>query len=171
VAEHPANPPRPWTAPEPQADARFLAEASRLLADSLDYEATLATVARLSLPYLGAWCIVDLCSRGEMRRAAIIHTDPAMQALARRLESGWPPERDDPFGVPRAVRTRVTEVIADVLDEMLIEVSRSEENLQLLRAVGMKSLLMVPLLARGEVLGAITYVSPVGAAVRTPMMT
>lgn len=148
--------------PESQAGGRFLSEASRLLADSLDYETTLATVAALSLPYLGAWCIVDLCTETELRRAAVIHTDPEKQALARRLEAGWPPERDDPFGVPRAVRTRETEVIADVPDEMLTSVSRSDENLQILRELGMGSLLVVPLLARGDVLGAITYVSPHG---------
>ncbi|HEX2090860.1 MAG TPA: hypothetical protein VHG28_00605, partial [Longimicrobiaceae bacterium] len=60
----------------------FLSEASRLLADSLDYETTLATVAGLSLPYFGAWCIVDLCMGGELRRAAVIHSDPEMQVLA-----------------------------------------------------------------------------------------
>lgn len=145
---------------ERQAGASFLAEASRLLADSLDYETTVAAVAGLSLPYFGAWCIVDLRTNGEMRRVAIIHTDPEVQSLARRLESGWPPERDDPFGVPRAVRTRQTEVIADIPDEMLVAVSRSSENLEILRHLGMGSLLVVPLLARGVVLGAITYVSP-----------
>jgi signal transduction histidine kinase len=166
-ADRPAIPARdggrpPPPLPEAQAGARFLAEASRLLADSLDYETTLATVTRLSLPYLGAWCIVDLCTDGQMRRAAVIHTEPAMQALARLLESGWPPERDDPLGVPRAIRTRATEVVAPVSDEMLLQVSHGDENLRILRALGMGSLLVVPLLARGDVLGAITYVSPSG---------
>jgi len=150
------------SAPQPQAGPSFLAEASRILADSLDYETTLTNVAQLSLPYFGAWCIVDLCIDGAMRRAAIIHKDPRVQALLRTLESGWPPERDDPLGVPRAVRTRETEVIAAVSEEMLVAVSRSEENLRTLRLLGMGSLLVVPLLARGEVLGAITYVSASG---------
>lgn len=153
------------SAPDPRSGSSFLAEASRLLADSLDYETTIATVAGLSLPSFGAWCIVDLITNGDMRRAAVLHTDAEMQVLARKLESGWPPERDDPLGIPRAVRTCETEVIADVPDEMLIAVSRSEENLEILRALGMGSLLVVPLRARGEVLGAITYVSPRGSRV------
>ena len=160
MAEHFRTDPPPSPAPQPQTDGRFLAEASRLLADSLDYEETLATVAALSLPHLGAWCIVDLCMGGEMRRAAVIHADAGMQVLARKLESSWPPEREDPLGIPRAVQTRQTEVIAAISDEMLTNVSRGEENLQILRSLGMGSLLVVPLLARGEVLGAITYVSP-----------
>lgn len=151
--------------PQAQAGAPFLAAAGRILADSLDYETTLGSVAALSLPYLGAWCIVDVCREGEMRRAAVVHADPEMQELARQLTSGWPPERDDPFGLPRAVLTRETEIIRSVPDEMLAEVAHGEENLRVLRALGMGSLLVVPLVARGDVLGAITYVSPRGGRV------
>jgi GAF domain-containing protein len=153
--------------PKGQEDTSFLVEASHLLAESLDYEATLATLAELALPHLGAWCIVDIWVDDEMRRVAVVHADPEMQALARRLGSGWPPERDDPFGVPRAVRTGETEIIPNIPDEMLMRVSRSEENLEILRSLGIGSLLVVPLIARGEVLGAITYVSPRGGRMHT----
>jgi hypothetical protein len=54
------------------------------------------------------------------------------------------------------------EIIADLPDELPVEVARGEDNLQILRARGMGALLVVPLLARGDVLGAITYVSPRG---------
>lgn len=139
----------------------FLVEASRLLADSLDYATTLATVAGMALPHLGAWCFVDLLEPGRgMRRLAVIHSDPELQLLARQLEDGWPPERDDPLGVPRAVQTRQSEVITSVPDEMLVRASRSEENLRILRRLGIGSLMIVPLIARDQVLGAITYVSP-----------
>ena len=141
--------------------ATFLADASRLLADTLDYEATLATVAGLALPHLGAWCFVDVVAPdGGMRRLAVIHPDPENQDLARRLESGWPPERDDPFGLPRAMLTRRSEVIEHVTDEMLQAAAHGEENLRILRRLGIGSLMVVPLIARGEVLGAITYNAP-----------
>ena len=75
----------------------FLAEVSRCLADSLDYEATLVTVAGMSLPYLDAWCIVDvLDERGEVRRIAVVHPDPAKQETARRLHTQYPPPRRRP---------------------------------------------------------------------------
>jgi signal transduction histidine kinase len=153
----------PSTSGPPRADPTFLAEASRLLAGSLDYETTLATVAAMALPHLGAWCFVDVREPGGgMRRLAVVHPDAEKQELARRLEIGWPPAREDPFGLPQAVRTRQSEVIAEVTDEMLIRASRSDENLRLLRQLGIRSLMVVPLIARGEVLGAITYVSPTG---------
>jgi signal transduction histidine kinase len=138
----------------------FLVEATRLLAASLDVETTLATVARLGLPHLGAWCFVDLVEDDHMRRLAVIHPDPRYRSMAERLISGWPPKRDDPVGVPSVVRTRRSEVIKRVTDEILVAAAGSPENLAILRGLAIGSLMTVPLLARDEVLGAITYVSP-----------
>jgi signal transduction histidine kinase len=148
--------------PQPEAESvpRFLADASRFLADSLDYENTLVTVAGMALPYLGSWCIVDVVEPdGSMRRLGIVHPDPIKQERARRLKEGWPPGRDDLIGLPRVIRSRATELIPSVYDEMLVEVALSEENLQDLRALGIGSVVVVPLIARGNVLGAITFVS------------
>jgi hypothetical protein len=75
-------------APTRERNLSFLVEATRLLADSLDVETTLATVARLSLPHLGSWCVVDLLDGGHMRRLAIIHPDPSQQSLAEQLLEG-----------------------------------------------------------------------------------
>ena len=138
----------------------FLLDATRILAESLDFETTLASVARLSLPHLGSWCIVDLCDGDEVRRLAIIHSDPTQQWLADALLSGWPPHRDDTLAMPSAVRTRQSQVVFPVTDEMLVAAAQSPENLAILRALQIGSLLTVPLLARGAVLGAITYVAP-----------
>ena len=138
----------------------FLAHASQCLAASLDYDNTLVTVAGMALPYLGSWCIVDVLeSDGSMRRIGIVHPDPLKVERARRLKESWPPERDDPIGLPRVLRSPATEVIPLVTDEMLVEVANSEENLQDLRALGIGSVVVVPLIARGNVLGAITFVS------------
>ena len=138
----------------------FLAETSRCLAASLDYEATLRTVAGLALPFLGSWCIVDLVEAdGSMRRLAIVHPDPQKEELAAGLTKSWPPGRDDPLGAPRAVRTRQIEVIPFVDDEMLVSVARDDDNLRTLRALGIGSVVVVPLIARDNVLGALTLVS------------
>jgi signal transduction histidine kinase len=139
---------------------RFLARASQCLADSLDYESTLVTVAELALPYLGSWCIVDVLEPdGSMRRLGIIHPDPLKEERARRLKAGWPPGRHDPIGLPRVVRSRATELIPTVSDEMLVDLATSEENLEDLRALGIGSVVVVPLIAREQVLGAISFVS------------
>ena len=156
----PAQPPPPARGVTAQTALAFLLAATRTLAASLDVETTLAAVARLSLPHLGSWCFVDLREGDHMRRLAVIHPDAARQRLAEELLSGWPPLRDDPLGVPSVVRTRRSEVVFPVTDEMLVAAARSPENLRVLRALEIGSLMTVPLLARNEVLGAITYVSP-----------
>ncbi|GAC1647570.1 MAG: hypothetical protein NVS4B3_01810 [Gemmatimonadaceae bacterium] len=138
----------------------LLAAVSRTLASSLDYETTLASVARLALPHLGSWSIVDVCETdGTMRRLTITHPEREKQALARALEQGWPPERDDPIGVPVVMRTRRSVVLSGVTDALLRQIARTPENLQRLRALGIGSLITVPMVARDAVLGAITFVS------------
>ncbi len=150
------------SAPSPEAESvpHWLARASQCLAASLDYENTLVTVAGMALPYLGSWCIVDVLEAdGSMRRLGIIHPDPLKEERARRLKEGWPPGRDDPIGLPGVIRSRATELIPAVSDEMLVDLAISEENLRDLRALGIGSVVVVPLIARDNVLGAITFVS------------
>lgn len=143
--------------------ASYLAEASRLLADSLDYEATLSTVAGLALPHLGAWCIVDIVEEdGSIRRLAIVHPDPEKRELARELKDGWPPRREDRLGVPVVSLTGKSEVIPRVGDDLLREVARGERNLEILRQLGIGSIMSVPMVARGDVVGAMTFIGPEG---------
>ena len=81
---------------------RFLAEASRVLAASLDYERTLSTVARLAVPEVADWCAVDLAVGDDVERVAVAHVDPARVALARELERRYP--ADPHVGPGRARR-------------------------------------------------------------------
>ncbi|HEX6309540.1 MAG TPA: ATP-binding protein [Longimicrobiales bacterium] len=139
---------------------QLLSRTSRLLAESTDYETTVLTVAGMALPYLGSWCIVDVVEPGQrMRRLGIVHADPRKQEHARRLEKSWPPRPNDCLGLPHAVRSPVTEVLSNLSDASLTAVAGSEANLSDLRALGIGSVMVVPLLARGNVLGAITFVS------------
>ncbi|CAN5507231.1 hypothetical protein BH24GEM3_BH24GEM3_00970 [soil metagenome] len=143
-----------------RGERRFLSRASQVLAASTGYESTLLTVAGMALPHLGSWCIVDIVEAdGSMRRLGIVHPDPLKQDHARRLKDSWPPARGDPIGLPRAVLSRTSEIIPHVTDEMLVKVARSAENLRDLRALAIGSLLVVPLIARDNVIGSITFVS------------
>lgn len=137
----------------------FLAETSRFLADSLDYQTTLATAANLALPHFGRWCMVDIVEADDsIRRAAVIHPDPEKQRLARDYYAKHPPGRDDPIGAPRVIRTHHSEfsavAVANIL-EGIADVAHRE----LLEELGAQSFLIVPMRARGRTLGAITFVS------------
>jgi signal transduction histidine kinase/limonene-1,2-epoxide hydrolase len=140
--------------------AAFLAEAGRLLAESVDQSSTLVALTKLALPTLGAWCIVDILEEGgAIRRLGIYHPDPGKQKLAQKLESSWAPEPDDPFGAPAMAREARTISITDDIEATLAATAHSPENLHILRQLGIGSLLTVPLLARNRLLGAITFVS------------
>jgi PAS domain S-box-containing protein len=140
---------------------RFLAEASRVLADSLDYESTLATIARLAVPGVADWCGVDLAgdAPGELERVAVAHVDPAKVAMAEALAERYPADPREDRGVHGVLRSGESELWADISDELLVAAARDEEHLRLMRAVGMVSAMVVPMRVRDRVLGTITFVS------------
>ncbi len=144
----------------PERRALFLADVSQKLFASLDYEQTLATVARLAMPELGAWCIVDLLSdEGDITRLGVIHPNPALESLARELEVRYPPKSSDPLGAPRILKTQQPELVGEVTDEMLRAAAYDPRQLGILRALGMSSYMVVPLKARDSLLGSITFIS------------
>jgi signal transduction histidine kinase len=149
--------------------AALLAAAAARLGASLDREMTYASMAGLSLPRSGAWCVVDIVEPdGTLHRLAIVHPDPAKEALARGLERIWLPQPGDPFGVPLMMRSPKATVIADDIDVALAASAHSPDTLRALRELGIGPLLVAPLLVRGTVCGAITFVSRRGDMTYTP---
>jgi signal transduction histidine kinase len=139
--------------------ATFLAAESRRLAESLDERETLEAIAGMSLPSLGAWCIVDTLDDGDkMHRLAIIHPDPAKQTLLDELGGRWIPELDDGFGLPAALRSAGPTVIAADFDTALGTAMRDPELSRVLRELGIGPLLTVPLVIRKRLAGAVTFV-------------
>lgn len=132
---------------------------SQRLIESLNYEETLATVARLAMPELGAWCIVDLLDEeGGVRRLAVYHPSPALQAVARELEVRYPPLSDDILGAPRIVRTQQPELVPEVSEDLIESASFDKHHLGILRTLGFCSYMILPLKAGGRLLGAITFI-------------
>jgi signal transduction histidine kinase/DNA-binding response OmpR family regulator len=137
---------------------RFLAEASSLLAEALDYEERLSNVARLALPLLGDWCAIDLLEENEaVRRVTIAALDPAKEELERELQQRYPPNLAVPHGAPQVLRTGQPEIYHDIPDDLLLASARDDDHLSMLRATGLRSFMSVPLEARGRILGAITF--------------
>jgi signal transduction histidine kinase/PAS domain-containing protein len=143
-----------------RARASFLAEAGQALHSSLDHATTLAAVARLAVPMLADWCAVDVLEAdGTIRRVAVAHQDPAKVALARQLQERYPVHADDATGVPAVLRTGRAERYDSIPDEMLAAGAVDEEHLRLLRSVGLRAALVLPLRGGERVLGALTLVN------------
>jgi PAS domain S-box-containing protein len=138
----------------------FLADASAALASSLDYEQTLRNVAALAVPGIADWCAVDLVDDdGDRRTVAVAHVDPERLVLAEALRRYVPDRVDPDAGLGRVLDTGEAVLYPRVTDEMLAAAAVDAEHLELLRAVGFRSLLIVPMRLGERILGAMTLVS------------
>jgi PAS domain S-box-containing protein len=141
-----------------QADdkARFIADASQVLASSLDYEGTIRSVARLAVPELADWCAVDmLAADGSVQRLAIVHGHAALEAKAWELTRHLKRSRED-GDIKKSLRSGKPILHTEVTDEILERNAEDPEHLRFLRDMGIVSAMFVPLRARGRTLGAIT---------------
>lgn len=134
----------------------FLADASRILAASLDLDETLQRLADTVVPRLADWCVVFLRDeQGEPLPVAIGHNDPERVALVEELQRRWPTRLDSPTGTGQVLRTGESQVFEEVSDELLETLAEDAEHFRLLRQVGLGSGAVVPLRIGGRVLGAI----------------
>ncbi len=147
-------------AEEAENRASFLAEASASLASTLDYEVTLGNVAQAAVPGIADWCAVHLREPdGGIRVVATAHFDPAKLAIARELQERYPEDPDSPFGMPAVLRSGQSVLYPEIADDLLVATCRDAEHLALVRGLGLKSAIVVPLIANGQTLGAITLVA------------
>ncbi len=143
-----------------QLNESFMAEASRVLASSLDYAETLQRVARLAVPRLADWCAVDVLNeRGEIELVAVHHADPVKLAMAERLDRRYRPALDDPTGVADVLRTGQSRIFTDVRPDALAAYAHDEEHLRLLRTIAPEAVIIVPMIGAAGTIGTITLVS------------
>ena len=140
--------------------AEFLARASDVLAESLDYETTLTKLAQIVVPRLADWCAVEiLYENGKSRQLAVAHVDPAKVRWAHDINKRYPPDSDSPTGVPNVLRTGKPEIYPEISDEMLTAGAVDDEHLRISRELGLKSAMIVPLIAHDRTVGALTFAS------------
>jgi K+-sensing histidine kinase KdpD len=137
----------------------FLAEASAALSSSLEYEVTLKQLAEVCVPELADWCAIDLLEDGELRRVAVYDPDPSKIKTAEELRSAYGPQMDDPKGPAAVTRTGEPELYPEVPADKLADFARDERHLELLQSLETRSVLIVPLEARGRPLGALTLIA------------
>lgn len=137
----------------------FLSRASELLAESLDLNATLKQLGQLAVPRIADWCVIDLAGDGDIENVVVAHVDPAKVELALEFRRRYLPDPEEPTGLAKVLRTGRSEIYSELPDELLVQAARDEEHLEMIRALSLHAVMIVPLRARGRTLGAVTFVS------------
>jgi len=147
----------------------FLAEASAVLASSLDYQTNLMSVAKLAANRLADWCAVDIMDDNNgFHRVALVHRDPSRLEWAREFQKRFTTHASAPHGVAHVMRTGKAKIYTDIPDSMLIALAQDAEHFKILQELGLASAMVVPLIARGRTLGAFTLASESPARRYTP---
>ncbi|WP_088889282.1 PAS domain S-box protein [Leptolyngbya ohadii] len=139
---------------------QFLAEASAVLASSLDYQTTLERVAQLTVPELADWCTVHIVEAdGTIDQIAVAHIDPAKLEWAYQLREKYPLDPEAARGAALTLRTGQSDFVPEIPDEMLVQAAHDPEHLEILRQVGFSSVMTVPLRVQERVIGVISFIS------------
>ena len=142
---------------EARVRADFLARAGAILDESLDYEETLRAVAEIAIPEVADWCGVSVLDEsGAMHQVAAAHADAAKRLLGEELNRRFPPDPDAPGGSMQVARTGETQFVSEITDEMLAGAIEDREQLDLVRRLALRSVVIAPLRARGRIFGTLT---------------
>jgi signal transduction histidine kinase len=138
----------------------FLARASEVLGSSLDYETTLRELAQLAVPELADEVLVDIVrDDGRLQRLASAHADPLTLERIRELERRYPPKPRAQYGAGAVVRSGEAQLVPEISDEMVSAFAHDEAHEALIRDLGLRSFMAVPLSSRGRTLGALTFIA------------
>jgi PAS domain S-box-containing protein len=139
---------------------RFLLDAGSKLSASLDWRAGLREVAKLAVPRIADWCAVHMLEEdGTIATLALEHADPAQLVFAQELQERYPPDPANERGAAAVIRSGEAQLVPEIPADAFMNAARDELHEQLLRQLGIRSFLCVPISARGETRGAITFVT------------
>lgn len=136
---------------------RILSEAGRIFASSLDLGQTLENVAQVAVPELADWCVVDLIGADLQREeTATAHRDVARRHVVQQMRELEPDQIDPDSTIGRVFLTGEPVLFFAVPDEHLFRVDAGAEHLEILRALGTRSALAVPMRVGAKTVGVMT---------------
>jgi PAS domain S-box-containing protein len=139
---------------------RFVARTTELLISTPDYESTLERIATMVVPDLADWCAIDMIENdGSASRLALAHVDPRKVALGQELHDRWPSDMEAEGGLAAVARGGPSEMYAEITDELLAQSIEDPEQLRMLREIGMRSVMLVPMRTGRRTLGVLTLVT------------
>jgi serine phosphatase RsbU (regulator of sigma subunit)/PAS domain-containing protein len=142
------------------AESRFIADATDVLSESLDPDETLRQLAYLAVQRIADWCTVYTRAGPRIRMVAAAHTDPRKAELAVQLDRRYPTDPAGSAGIAQVLRTGTPQLWPSITREVIEAAAPDKDFTRILYDdLGLRSALIVPLRARGELLGALTLAS------------
>jgi signal transduction histidine kinase len=146
---------------EANADrAAFLSEATEVLNSSLDQDEVLQRIARLAVPKICDWCMIDILKPDETLERVVVHRDPQVERQARDLNRRFPPKAGDVGGSAEVIRLGKSQLVRNIPEGAVSEhLKREPEYVNFVNSLGPRSYMSVPMLIRGKALGAINFLT------------
>jgi len=136
---------------------RFMLESAKILSTKVDFRTWLLQKAKLTVPSLADWCAIDvLVDHNGLERIAIIHQDREMTEYLFEFEKRFPTTEKNSADLYAVIRTGEPQFVPVVTDETIRQGARSPEHLEAMQRLGLKSLMIIPIRARGKTLGALS---------------
>jgi GAF domain-containing protein len=152
------------TAVAAQHRLAFLAEASAMLAASVDPRSTLDQIAWLTVPKLADICMILLAEDGVLRPAAVAYRDPAVAEPLDQILTDYPAPIDAGGRFGGVLQTGQARLISEIDDQDLVESAQDATHLRLLRQLGTTSSVVVPMAGRSDRLGLVVFLRRQGSA-------
>jgi signal transduction histidine kinase len=135
-----------------------LARVGELVGEATDYQTTLQNLAAAVVPQLADWCVVDVFEADGLNRVAVAHVDPAKVRMVEELQALYPADPNAPSAAKAVMETGEPQLYSDISEEMVTQSARDDEHRRRLLDLGLRSGAILPLAARGEVLGMMTLI-------------
>ena len=135
---------------------RFLSEASRIFVSSFDYQGTLDNIAHLAVAHLADLCTIDMVEGEEIKRLAVAHSNPETEAQVRRILTANPPDPNRRHPVVVAIQTGKIQISTGPDETLVNRIARTEAHQEILEALNLSSYIVLPLTARGRIIGAVS---------------
>ena len=141
-----------------QRDQAYLAEAAAALSSSLDHESMLSRLAQVLVPGLADLCFIHLLEGGALRLLAASHVNPTKLGLMQRMQHEYPPDPGAPQGPWNVLRSGKSDLLTEVADQLLVTAAQDDAHLEMLRAIGPRSALIVPIRSSETASGTLTLI-------------
>jgi signal transduction histidine kinase/PAS domain-containing protein len=143
---------------EAEQKCSFLAELSRILATSLDYTTTLNTIVEMVVPYIADFCLLQKLEQGNLETAVAVHRDPQKQKLVNTLAQLYPRVQHPDSSIWQAIRSQQPLLVNNM--EQLVDPEIGDPALlEVFHSLQPRSAMILPLIARGNVVGTLLFVS------------